>query len=848
MEPRFLRDRRRARARPGLPRGEAAVLLAAGLAAGSLPLLDAPGYELGELRRAPRRRARAAPGARLPSGASASVPIHRRRGGVRRRRARPLRAARAALRGRRRPSGPRALQRVHAPPLHSSRSSPSPPPSSPPPLAVVVALVARGRALRAALLYAAALAGSLAWTLRGRVPRPGGVPVRPAPRRLARAALRRGAPGGRARPPLPRRGRGVGRRARRARRGRRPRASRGAARSGAAPLAALAVAGGAALAAARCARRARALRRRATAIARALGGRREGRAARSSSPPRSPPPPRTRSSPSASSTPPTSRARSGSPRRRTSPCTSTAAPRRSGGSSARPRPSSRSRGSGRCTSSTRRSPHPVLRHELVHAVAGAHRRGAARASPRARACSSRAGLVEGLAVALEVPRGDWTVHEWSRAARDLGFLPDVAAIVGPAGFWAQAPARAYTAAGSFLAFLLERHGAATVARGLPRRRRRGRGRRARSTRSSPSGSVPRRGRACRRGSRPPRARGSRGGACSRGAARARRRRSRLAARPPLPRPGAPPRRAALWRRCGAFGEAPPPRRRRATRCARGGDLDARGRRLRGRARARRAGGRRAPRPRSRRRRATSPGAAATSPRRSAAGREALAAHPDRAEARLLEAKRAAAADARSARRRARYLLGEGDPALALARVARVERPLAAYLVGRALLARGEARAALPELARADAGRLPPVLALEARSLRAEARCLAGEEDAGAAALAALVAAAGGEAERARAEAGCGAAGSRRRSLGRRRAGRRGAPRAVTDPARGCAPPRRRSSARPARDGTPARGGARRDSLALQAVAEPVDRGLRVLHPVLEQPPAHLQPPRARTPR
>src|SRR6266542_3581418 len=106
-------------------------------------------------------------------------------------------------------------------------------------------------------------------------------------------------------------------------------------------------------------------------------------------------------------------------------------------------------------------PHPVLRHELVHAV-GAAIAGGPLSVPARDVVLVSAGLVEGLAAALETPRGRFTVHEWSRAARDLGLLPDVAGIVGPAGFYAQPPARAYTAAGSFLAFLLDRHGASRV--------------------------------------------------------------------------------------------------------------------------------------------------------------------------------------------------------------------------------------------------------------------------------------------------------------------------------------------------------------------------------------------------
>ena len=107
-------------------------------------------------------------------------------------------------------------------------------------------------------------------------------------------------------------------------------------------------------------------------------------------------------------------------------------------------------------------PHPTLRHEIVHAVASALSPGPLHLPARGRILPSLA-LVEGLAVALETPRGGATVTEWSRAARDLGELPDLARLLGPAGFWGQPPARAYTAAGSFLAELLTRYGPAPIA-------------------------------------------------------------------------------------------------------------------------------------------------------------------------------------------------------------------------------------------------------------------------------------------------------------------------------------------------------------------------------------------------
>lgn len=106
-------------------------------------------------------------------------------------------------------------------------------------------------------------------------------------------------------------------------------------------------------------------------------------------------------------------------------------------------------------------PHPVLRHELVHAIASAAARGPL-GLPARSWVKVNVGLLEGLAVALEVPTGDDDVHSWTRAMRDQGRLPSVDSLLGVRGFFSAPPARAYTAAGSFLRFLLDRYGAPSV--------------------------------------------------------------------------------------------------------------------------------------------------------------------------------------------------------------------------------------------------------------------------------------------------------------------------------------------------------------------------------------------------
>lgn len=377
-------------------------------------------------------------------------------------------------------------------------------------------------------------------------------------------------------------------------------------------------------------------------------------------------------------------------------------------------------------------PLPTLRHELVHAVASELARGPLRVPARGGVLVS-AGLVEGLAVAVAGPEGDFTVHEWARAMRDLGVLPDVAAIVGPAGFFGAAPARAYVAAGSFLRYLLDRRGVAAVdalyrtgdfrAAGvsLPEAVA-GWQRFLDGVEVTPALAAAARER-FRRGSlfarRCAREAAALGAAAGRAAAVGRADAAcrlwtseaaltgsgwtLLAAADALARAGD----AAGAER--ALGEA----------AARAGEDDVALRRAIASARGDLAWRR---------------GDPAAADRAYAA---ALALAPDRAGARLLRAKRAALSDPALAAGLGPYLLGEGDGALALARVAATTGPLAAYLVGRAALARGDARTAAPLLARAAAAALPAPIDVEAAYLSAEARCRTGDARGGTAALEAL---------------------------------------------------------------------------------------------------------------
>jgi hypothetical protein len=100
----------------------------------------------------------------------------------------------------------------------------------------------------------------------------------------------------------------------------------------------------------------------------------------------------------------------------------------------------------------------VLRHELVHAMAAPLGRWPFRVSARKAGFAVQMGLVEGLAEAVDWPADQFTLHEWAQALRRNHLAPDLRALLGQLGFWAQPPARAYTMAGSFLRFLLDDRG------------------------------------------------------------------------------------------------------------------------------------------------------------------------------------------------------------------------------------------------------------------------------------------------------------------------------------------------------------------------------------------------------
>lgn len=109
-------------------------------------------------------------------------------------------------------------------------------------------------------------------------------------------------------------------------------------------------------------------------------------------------------------------------------------------------------------------PHPVLKHELAHLVAGSIGRAPFGVTAVLGGILPVQGLVEGAAVAADWPSGELTVHEQAHAMRVLGLAPALPRILSATGFYGESAARAYTYAGSFVRWLVEQRGAKSFAR------------------------------------------------------------------------------------------------------------------------------------------------------------------------------------------------------------------------------------------------------------------------------------------------------------------------------------------------------------------------------------------------
>ncbi|MCA9600642.1 MAG: hypothetical protein KC417_01385 [Myxococcales bacterium] len=109
-------------------------------------------------------------------------------------------------------------------------------------------------------------------------------------------------------------------------------------------------------------------------------------------------------------------------------------------------------------------PHPVLAHELTHVIAGNLARGPFRIAATVGGLWPNPGLIEGTAVAIAWDvRDGMTPHQWARTMLELDVAPPLTQVFG-LGFLGNASSRSYTAAGSFLRFIADTRGMATVRR------------------------------------------------------------------------------------------------------------------------------------------------------------------------------------------------------------------------------------------------------------------------------------------------------------------------------------------------------------------------------------------------
>ena len=95
-------------------------------------------------------------------------------------------------------------------------------------------------------------------------------------------------------------------------------------------------------------------------------------------------------------------------------------------------------------------PHPVLKHELVHVMAGEFGNNVLKLSPKI-------GLLEGIAVAVDWREQRFTPHEWAKVMVEMGIAPKIEDIIG-FGFWYSSAEVSYTLMGSFSRYLIDSYG------------------------------------------------------------------------------------------------------------------------------------------------------------------------------------------------------------------------------------------------------------------------------------------------------------------------------------------------------------------------------------------------------
>ncbi len=103
-------------------------------------------------------------------------------------------------------------------------------------------------------------------------------------------------------------------------------------------------------------------------------------------------------------------------------------------------------------------PHPVVKHELMHAMAAPFGAPPFGVTATLGGLSPVIGIIEGLAVAGDNPVDELTLHEGAAAMKKQHLLPDVRILLAPQGFYSAPASRAYSAAGSFMRWLGDTHG------------------------------------------------------------------------------------------------------------------------------------------------------------------------------------------------------------------------------------------------------------------------------------------------------------------------------------------------------------------------------------------------------
>ncbi|GAC1357353.1 MAG: hypothetical protein NVSMB47_10520 [Polyangiales bacterium] len=106
-------------------------------------------------------------------------------------------------------------------------------------------------------------------------------------------------------------------------------------------------------------------------------------------------------------------------------------------------------------------PHPVLGHELAHVVAGSFGQGPFEIAGRLGGLLPNPGLIEGLAVAASPDKDELTPAQWAHAMKQLDLLPPLSRLFG-GGFFATNSSTAYTVAGAFVGWLIDRGDPAPV--------------------------------------------------------------------------------------------------------------------------------------------------------------------------------------------------------------------------------------------------------------------------------------------------------------------------------------------------------------------------------------------------